>query len=200
MTATSVAFFRNLNVGQRRSPSRDQLLDAFAAAGATDVLSHLSNGTVAFTAAGDPQPLADAVAERLSTVCDYADLAVVRPVAWLVDLDLDALPDGCELTLFDGPSPFPEAAVGPGPRRRHGAGRRPPPRDRPEPRGAPQQRHSRHRVAARGPGHVSRCRDRPAPARPRRPPLIVGDTPGMHVESLGDSRARAAGSSCPPAS
>jgi len=108
MTATSVAFFRNLNVGQRRSPTRDQLLDAFAAEGATDVLSHQSNGTVAFSAPADPQGLADAVAERLPSVCDYADLAVVRSVEWLRDLGLDGVPDGCELTLFDGPSPFPE--------------------------------------------------------------------------------------------
>ena len=48
MTATSVAFFRNLTVGQRRSPTRDQLLDAFAAEGATHVQKHVerrSNGT-----------------------------------------------------------------------------------------------------------------------------------------------------------
>jgi Protein of unknown function (DUF1697) len=108
MTATSVAFFRNLNVGQRGSPSRDQLLAAFASAGATDVLSHQSNGTVAFTAPGDPRELADAVAERLATVCDYADLTVVRPVAWLRVLSLEDLPDGCELTLYDGPEAFPE--------------------------------------------------------------------------------------------
>ncbi|MCF6379590.1 DUF1697 domain-containing protein [Nocardioides KLBMP 9356] len=108
MTATSVAFFRNLNLGQRRSPGREQLLAAFAAEGATDVLSHQSNGTVAFTAPGDPQQLADAVAARLTSVCDYADLAVVRSVAWLDDLGLAALPDGCELTLYDTDDPFPE--------------------------------------------------------------------------------------------
>ena len=108
MTATSVAFFRNLNVGQRRSPTRDQLLDAFAAEGATDVLSHQSNGTVAFSAPGDGQDLADAVASRLPSVCEWSDVVLVRSEEWLADLDLDALPDGCELTLFDGPSPFPE--------------------------------------------------------------------------------------------
>ena len=59
MTATSVAFFRNLNVGQRRSPTRDQLLDAFTAERAVDVLSHQSNGTVAFSAPGEAQDLAD---------------------------------------------------------------------------------------------------------------------------------------------
>ena len=103
-----VAFFRNLNLGQPRSPSRSQLVDAFEAEGATDVLSHQVNGTVAFATAGDPQALADAVAARLGPVCGYADVAPVRSLEWLAGLGLDDLPDGCELTVFDGPSPFPE--------------------------------------------------------------------------------------------
>ncbi len=108
MTATSVAFFRNLNLGQPRSPSRDQLLAAFAAEGATDVLSHQSNGTVAFASSAEPQTVADGVVVRLAPVCDYAGRALVRPVRWLDALSLDGLPDGCELTLFDGPAEFPE--------------------------------------------------------------------------------------------
>lgn len=105
-----VAFFRNLNLGQPASPNRDQLLEAFAAEGAIDVLSHQSNGTVAFRApAHDPQAIGDAVARRLGLVCSYADVTLVRPVDWLASLGLGDLPDGCELTLVDGPSPFPEA-------------------------------------------------------------------------------------------
>jgi hypothetical protein len=108
MTATSVAFFRNLNLGQRRSPSRDQLLAAFAALGAGDVLSHQSNGTVAFAAPGDPQVLADAVTARVEVVCEWSDVALVRSVDWLRGLDPAGFPDGCELTLYDGPDQFPE--------------------------------------------------------------------------------------------
>ena len=103
-----VAFFRNLNLGQPRSPTRAQLVAAFEAEGATDVLSHQVNGTVAFTAPGDPQRLADAVAARLGPVCAYDDVALVRSLSWLSGLGLAALPDGCELTLFDGPPDFPE--------------------------------------------------------------------------------------------
>lgn len=104
-----VAFFRNLNLGQPQSPTRTQLLDAFAAEGARDVLSHQSNGTVAFACDGDPQALAGAVVARLGPVCGYADVAPVRPLSWLRDLGLEALPDGCELTVVDGPPSFPEA-------------------------------------------------------------------------------------------
>ncbi|MDR7251057.1 hypothetical protein J2X46_000029 [Nocardioides sp. BE266] len=111
-----VAFFRNLNLGQPRSPSRAQLVDAFEAEGATGVLSHQVNGTVAFVTAGDAQRLASAVAKRLTPVCAYDDVVLVRPLDWLSSLGLDALPDGCELTLFDGSLPFPETVPwSPGP-------------------------------------------------------------------------------------
>jgi hypothetical protein len=105
-----VAFFRNLNLGQPGSPSRGVLLATFAAAGATDVLSHQSNGTVAFSAPadGDPVCLSRTVADRLGPTCAYADVVLVRSLAWLRGLQLEGLPDGCEVTLFDGSAPFPE--------------------------------------------------------------------------------------------
>lgn len=110
MTADAVAFFRNLNLGQQRSPSTAQVRDAFAAEGATDVVSHQSNGTVAFASAGRPaQRLAQAVAERLADVRTWDDVVVVRDVVWLRDLRLDELPDGCELTLMNAAGPFPDA-------------------------------------------------------------------------------------------
>jgi uncharacterized protein (DUF1697 family) len=40
-----VALLRNVNVGQRGHPSTDDLLSAFAAAGATHAVSFQSNGT-----------------------------------------------------------------------------------------------------------------------------------------------------------
>ena len=105
-----VAFFRNLNLGQPRSPRRVELVAAFEAAGATGVLSHQSNGTVAFAApsGADPHALASTVASRLGPLCGYADVVLVRQLGWLHGLDLGDLPDGCELTLVDGPDPFPE--------------------------------------------------------------------------------------------
>ena len=111
MTASSVAFFRNLNLGQRRCPSRVQLVEAFEAEGATDVLSHQVNGTIAFTAPDgrSAQVVADAVVSRVQQLCEWSDVVLVRSVEWLESLDVDALPDGCELTLMHGPEPFPEA-------------------------------------------------------------------------------------------
>jgi hypothetical protein len=105
-----VAFFRNLNLGQRGSPSRVQLVAAFEAEGAAGVLSHQSNGTVAFAVptGADSQALADAVAVRLAGECAYDDVVLVRSLDWLHGLDLDDLPEGCELTLMDAEVPFPE--------------------------------------------------------------------------------------------
>ena len=42
MGLDQVAFFRNLNLGQGVSPTRTQLLEAFAGAGVDDALSHRS--------------------------------------------------------------------------------------------------------------------------------------------------------------
>ncbi len=105
----SVAFFRNLNLGQRRShsPTRPELLDAFERAGATDASNFQVNGTIIFDAAGDPQTLADAVVRLLTPVCGYDDAVIVRPVPWVLDLELDVGPLA-EVSFFDGPDPFPE--------------------------------------------------------------------------------------------
>ena len=53
----SVAFFRNLNLGQRRShsPTRPELLDALERAGAYDATNFQVNGTVIFRSDADPQ-------------------------------------------------------------------------------------------------------------------------------------------------
>ena len=48
--ARSVAFFRNLNLGQGWAPTRAQLVGAFETAGARDVDNIQVNGTVAYTA------------------------------------------------------------------------------------------------------------------------------------------------------
>ncbi len=106
----SVAFFRNLNLGQHRShsPTRPELLAAFAAAGATEPTSFQVNGTVIFGADTDPQAVASRAVELLTPVCGYADLVVVRPTGWLLELELAGVPDQAEVSFFDGPDPFPE--------------------------------------------------------------------------------------------
>ena len=109
--ATSVAFFRNMNLGQRRSssPTRPELLEAFAQAGATSAVSFQTNGTVIFAAGRrSPQRLADRAVSLLTPVCGYDDMVAVRPVEWLHELDLDDVPAPAEVSFFDGPDAFPE--------------------------------------------------------------------------------------------
>ena len=43
----------------------------------------------------------------LTPVCGYADAAIARPAPWILDLELDTGPHA-EVSLFDGPDPFPE--------------------------------------------------------------------------------------------
>ncbi len=107
---SSVAFFRNLNLGQRRSrsPTRPELLEAFERAGATDAVSFQTNGTVIFECDGDPQALVDQAVRLLTPVCGYDDIAPARPVQWLRELDLEQVPTNAEVSFFDGPDPFPE--------------------------------------------------------------------------------------------
>jgi hypothetical protein len=104
-----VAFFRNLNLGQRRShsPTRPELLDAFARVGATDASNFQVNGTIVFDTDSPPQELADEVVRLLTPVCGYADAVLVRPADWILGLELDTGPLA-EVSFFDGPDPFPE--------------------------------------------------------------------------------------------
>jgi hypothetical protein len=105
-----VAFFRNLNLGQRRSrsPTRPELLTAFERAGALHPINFQVNGTVIFETDEAPQELADRVVDLLTPVCGYDDVAVVRSLDWVLGLDLDDLPVISEVSLFHGPDPFPE--------------------------------------------------------------------------------------------
>lgn len=102
----SVAFFRNLNLGQGWSPTRPQLVGAFEAAGATEVVNVQVNGTVVFTHPA-PRRATDEVLAALKVQTTYDDIAVVRPARWVVDLAgwLRGLevPEGTatEVVLFD---------------------------------------------------------------------------------------------------
>jgi hypothetical protein len=95
-----VAFFRNLNQGQRGSPSSQALADALRDAGADRVTLVRGNGTAVFTA-DDPVATAQRAAGALSP---WADRVFVRDWVWLKQLvgGIDVALDGrTEVTLFD---------------------------------------------------------------------------------------------------
>lgn len=117
LTGLRVAFFRNLNLGQRRSnsPTSAELLDAFAAVGASGAANVRTNGTVIFGHTGG-QLMARQVVDLLTRVCGYHDVVCVRSARWVVDV-ARRLPeefDG-EVCLFDAPEPPPVAAPLEGP-------------------------------------------------------------------------------------
>ena len=108
LVSRSVAFFRNLNLGQRRShsPTRPELLDAFA--GRRHRATNFQvNGTIIFEHDGDAQALANEAVRLLTPVCGYADAVIARPVPWILGLELETGPHA-EVSFFDGPDPFPE--------------------------------------------------------------------------------------------
>src|SRR5664279_4287551 len=101
----AVAFFRNLNQGQRRSPSSTQLIDAFELAGAPGALPFQGNGTVLFDAP-DPVACTLVAVERLETTSPWSDVAFVRSAEWLVafmaSLQVDpSTMRRTELSIFD---------------------------------------------------------------------------------------------------
>jgi uncharacterized protein (DUF1697 family) len=107
----SVAFFRNLNLGQGWAPTRPQLVGAFERAGATDVQNVQVNGTVIFSAEA-PVRTVRTVLDDLAELTGYADIVVVRSAAFLRSLAdrLTALDvtdgDLVEVALFDARPPL----------------------------------------------------------------------------------------------
>ncbi len=108
MVRQHVVFFRNLNLGQRGSPTRAQLLAAFESAGATDVVSVRSNGTVAFRSSA-PVSTRDLVCSRLIGGTDWCDVAPVRAATWVLGLGerLAEVEGHVEVSFFDGRRSFP---------------------------------------------------------------------------------------------
>jgi uncharacterized protein (DUF1697 family) len=82
------AFFRNLNLGRAGSPTKGQLVAAFEAAGAHDVLSVHAHGNVAFSAASErkARTFADTANDRLRVLCGLDEPVFVRSVKYLVEL------------------------------------------------------------------------------------------------------------------
>ena len=98
-----VAFFRNMNLGQRRSksPTSGELLEAFAAGGAEPAVNVQTNGTVIFRST-DPTGTLAAVRESLTTVTGYQDVVIARSARWVVDLSSRLVAPGQgEVSIFD---------------------------------------------------------------------------------------------------
>ena len=97
MSVPSVAFYRNLNQGQRGSPTTVELLEALRDAGALDIRPVRGNGTVLFESA-DPERTAQVSRARLKP---WDDVVFVRDSDWLAALLATVeLDDRTELTLF----------------------------------------------------------------------------------------------------
>jgi uncharacterized protein (DUF1697 family) len=102
---TSVAFFRNLNQGQRGHVTTAQLVDAFVVSGAIGVRPVRANGTVIFTADNTEECLSTALAQ-LHGASAWADVAFARGAAWLAErvseFPANVAPPLTELSLFEG--------------------------------------------------------------------------------------------------
>src|SRR4051812_25850100 len=79
------AFFRNVNLGHPRCPSKATLEAAFHEAGAADAASFQTNGTVCFSlpARRSAQRLLADVKRRLNASCGLVEPVFVRPAAAL---------------------------------------------------------------------------------------------------------------------
>lgn len=109
-----VAFLRNVNQGQRGHPSTADLVDAFRAVGAGEVVAFQSNGTVVFTAR-DAAATAVGVRELLATKGVFDDAIEVRSLAFIERIVVDhaGAADGGrrELTMFDAAQRLGEASI-----------------------------------------------------------------------------------------
>ncbi|HXE58337.1 MAG TPA: DUF1697 domain-containing protein [Gemmatimonadales bacterium] len=88
MSSRFATFFRNVNLGRPGSPTRTQLLRAFAAAGAGEPRSFLTHGNVVFTAPGEreAEAIAARAAARLRRACGLAEPGFTRGLAHLAAL------------------------------------------------------------------------------------------------------------------
>ena len=82
------AFFRNLNLGHGNAPSRAALEDAFVRAGADDVASFQTNGTVAFSARGTrpARKVVRTVRQQLASELGFDEPVFLRDMPYLQTL------------------------------------------------------------------------------------------------------------------
>ncbi|MET0859939.1 MAG: DUF1697 domain-containing protein [Microbacterium sp.] len=110
----SVAFFRNLNQGQRGHLGAADLQHAFAEVGAREVHTFQSNGTVVFEA-DEPDAVGQDVHGRLAARGLFDDVVIVRALAFVEDI-VDSFTQfddvqRHELTLFAGDGAFERTAA-----------------------------------------------------------------------------------------
>ena len=114
---TSVAFFRNLNQGQRGQVTTAQLVDALVSSGAVGVRPVRGNGTVIFDTE-DAETCLAAALEQLARASAWRDVAFARDADWLAErageFPAHTDPSMLELSLFDGvlAAPLPHAGKG----------------------------------------------------------------------------------------
>ena len=77
-----VAFLRNVNQGQRGQPSTADIVAAFGAAGASDIRTFQSNGTVV-CASSTPDDVGDRVPEHLATSSGFGALVFTRELVFI---------------------------------------------------------------------------------------------------------------------
>lgn len=99
----AAVLFRNLNQGQKRMPTTDQVRSSLEAGGASWVLTFQTNGTAVIDTTGDPRAVVASALARLAEEAGYADLAVVLDLASLrraveaLPPPVTEAPDGMEL-------------------------------------------------------------------------------------------------------
>lgn len=111
---TYVVFYRNLNLGHRNSPNKDQLVTALLDAGAESARSFQTNGTVLLEAPDPVKVVADAAA-TLERVAGYVEAGLVRSldVVERATTAVDFAAHGDDrtyrevVTVFDAPTPLP---------------------------------------------------------------------------------------------
>lgn len=93
MPKAYAAFFRNVNLGRPRSPTRTQLESAFLTAGATTVANVRTNGTIAFDAPGAAaaRRVLEGASAELASICGLVEPACVRSLAILEALPWSAV-------------------------------------------------------------------------------------------------------------
>ncbi|NUM47289.1 MAG: DUF1697 domain-containing protein [Anaerolineales bacterium] len=118
MTPYFVAFFRNVNLGHPKSPTRAQLEAAFTGAGAAFAQSFQTNGTVIFS--GDTEQAArDTVARACDTLreeCGMMEPAFIASLPHLIEcVDTDPFanlpPEGMPLASFLAPDGLASLSV-----------------------------------------------------------------------------------------
>ena len=118
MTPYFVAFFRNVNLGHPKSPTRAQLEAAFTGEGATFAQSFQTNGTVVFSADTE-QAARDTVARAcdiLREVCGMKEPAFIASLPHLIEcVDTDPFanlpPEWMPLASFLAPDGLTSLSV-----------------------------------------------------------------------------------------